>query len=226
MKADGWWLSADEHPKREKTMRNRLVQEAVLSLVRVPRPLQSFYTEVMRRKEDDHHASHSNTVNQLFHIVSSSVFIGCYALAFWDLTIAMWAGLAALFLRQIGHAILEPPCHDKEATLLGFNTRNKSLILGVYLAVPVVHLMTASSWTAEVLRDQAALVAQEWFAWTMLVVAGRMAYLMWAHGVRLSLVWVVKLVTDPLSDLVAYVPSYFGASAMAHSGGGRHDESR
>jgi len=69
-------------------------------------------------------------------------------------------------------------------------------------------------------------VAQEWFAWTMLVVAGRMAYLMWAHGVRLSLVWVVKLVTDPLSDLVAYVPSYFGASAMAHSGGGRHDESR
>ena len=50
------------------------------------------------------------------------MFLGCYVLAFWDLTTAMWAGLAALFLRQIGHAVLEPPCHDKEATLLGYNT--------------------------------------------------------------------------------------------------------
>jgi hypothetical protein len=73
--------------------------------------------------------------------------------------------------------------------------------------------MAASPWTAEILRDQAAQVAQEWFAWTMLVVAGRMVYLMWAHGVRLSLVWVVKLVTDPLSDLVAYVPSYLRRGA-------------
>jgi glutamate-1-semialdehyde 2,1-aminomutase len=79
----------------------------------------------MRRKKDDHHASHRDLTNQLFHIISSSVFLGCYVLAFRDLTTAMWAGLAALFLRQIGHAILEPPCHDKEALLLGFNTRNK-----------------------------------------------------------------------------------------------------
>ena len=226
MQADGWWLSADEHPGRDKRMRRGLVREAVGSLAWMFQPVQRFYAEVMRRKEHDHHASHSDSVNQLFHIISSSVFLVCYLLVFLHLTVAMWAGLAALFLRQIGHAILEPPCHDKEATLLGYNTRNKSLILGVYLLIPLVHLMAASPWTAEVLRDQAALVAQEWFAWTMLVVAGRMAYLMWAHGVRLSLVWVVKLVTDPLSDLVAYVPSYFGASAMAHSGGGRHDESR
>ena len=107
-------------------MRRGLIREVLGSLIRLPQPVTSFYREVMRRKQDDHHASHSNTVNQLFHIVSSSVFIGCYALAFWDLTTAMWAGLGALFLRQIGHAILEPPCHDKEATLLGFNTRNKT----------------------------------------------------------------------------------------------------
>jgi glutamate-1-semialdehyde 2,1-aminomutase len=130
MKADGWWLTAAEHPGREKHMRAGLLREVIGSLVRVPRPLLNFYTEVMRRKKDDHHASHSNTINQLFHIVRSSAFLVCYALAFWDLTTAMWAGLAALFLRQIGHAILEPPCHDKEALLLGFNTRNKSLILG------------------------------------------------------------------------------------------------
>src|SRR5262249_19212352 len=136
MHADGWWLSAQEHPEREKRMRASVRREVLSSLVRVPESLRSFAAEVMRRKEHDHHASHSNTVNQLFHVVSSSAFLLCYALVFRDVTTAMWAGLAALFLRQLGHAVLEPPCHDKEATLLGYNTRNKTLILGAYLVIP------------------------------------------------------------------------------------------
>jgi glutamate-1-semialdehyde 2,1-aminomutase len=95
-------------------------------------------------------------------MVSSSAFLVCYALAFWDLTTVMWAGLAALFLRQIGHAVLEPPCHDKEALLLGFNTRNKSLILGAYLVIPVVHLARAEAWTGEALASIMATVGWQW----------------------------------------------------------------
>ena len=193
-------------------MRMQLVREVVGSLVRVPRPVHTFYTEVMRRKKDDHRASHSDLTNQLFHIVSSSVFLGCYALAFWDLTTAMWAGLAALFLRQIGHAVLEPPCHDKEATLLGFNTRNKTLVLGVYLAIPVVHLLLAPAWTVAALGPLVATVAQQWFVWTLLVVGGRVAYLMWAQNAWLAMVWLVKLVTDPLTDIAAYSPRYLRRS--------------
>jgi glutamate-1-semialdehyde 2,1-aminomutase len=211
MKADGWWLTAEDHPERDKRMRAHLRRELIGSLVRVPRPLQSFYREVMRRKRDDHHASHSDVVNQLFHIVSSSVFIGCYALAFWDLTTAMWAGLAALFLRQIGHAILEPPCHDKEALLLGFNTPNKTMILGAYLLVPIVHLV-ASPWTGETLGAMVSAVAQEWFFWTLAVVGGRVAYLVWKHDMYLALVWFVKLATDPFTDIVAYSPRYLRPS--------------
>ena len=207
MQADGWWLGAD-HPRREKTMRLRLIREVLATLVPVPRPVRSFYTEVMRRKKDDHVASHSDTINQLFHILSSSVFLGCYVLAFWDLTTAMWAGLAALFLRQFGHAILEPPCHDKEATLLGYNTRNKTLILGTYLAIPIVNVVWSGAFTIEALRPLAATVAYEWFAWTAAVVAGRVAYLVWAHGPRLALVWFVKLATDPLTDVIAYSPRF------------------
>jgi glutamate-1-semialdehyde 2,1-aminomutase len=207
MQADGWWLGA-EHPRREKTMRLRLIREVLATLIPLRRPVQSFYTEVMRRKKDDHVASHSDTVNQLFHIVSSSVFLGCYVLAFWDLTTAMWAGLAALFLRQTGHAILEPPCHDKEATLLGYNTRNKTLILGTYLVIPIVNVVWSGAFTIEALRPLAATVAYEWFAWTAAVVAGRVAYLVWAHGPRLALVWFVKLATDPLTDVIAYSPRF------------------
>ena len=208
MHADGWWLDARAHPAREKRMRAGLVRELVTSLVRVPQPVQRFYAEVMRRKEHDHHASHSDRVNQLFHIISSSAFLVCYVLIFRNLTMAMWAGLAALFLRQLGHAVLEPPCHDKEATLLGYNTRNKSLILCVYLLIPVVHLLLASAWTGEVLREKAALVAEQWFLFTLLVVVGRMSYLVWAHGLRLAIVWVVKLVTDPITDIVTYTPQF------------------
>ena len=212
MNADGWWPRAAENPGRERRMRKQLIREVVGSLVRVPRPLQTFYAEIMRRKQDDHHASHSDLTNQLFHIISSSVFLGCYALAFWDLTTAMWAGLAALFLRQVGHAVLEPPCHDKEATLLGFNTRNKTIILGAYLAIPVVNLLLAPAWTAAALGPVATSVAQQWFVWTLAVVGGRVAYLMWAQNVWLAMVWVVKLVTDPLTDIVAYSPRYLRRS--------------
>jgi glutamate-1-semialdehyde 2,1-aminomutase len=208
MAADGWWLTAEEHPGRERAMRRGLMREVVGSMLRPPEALTSFYLEVMRRKKDDHHASHSHTINQLFHIISSSVFIGRYALAFWDLTTAMWAGLGALFLRQIGHALLEPPCHDKEATLLGFNTRSKSVILGVYLVIPLIHLLRAETWNGDMLARLAAVVAGQWLLWTLTVVGGRIAYLVWAHGTRLALVWFVKLLTDPFTDVVAYSPRF------------------
>ena len=207
MQADGWWLGA-EHPRRDRIMRLRLIKEALTMLIPIPKTVQAFYAEVMRRKKDDHVASHSDTVNQIFHIISSSVFLGCYVLAFSDLTTAMWAGLAALFLRQIGHAILEPPCHDKEATLLGYNTRNKTMVLGMYLLIPVINLVWSGAYTLEALRPLAVSVAYQWFLWTVLVVAGRVAYLLWTHGPRLALVWVVKLATDPLTDVIAYTPRF------------------
>src|SRR5262245_48778567 len=162
----------------------------------------------MRRKKDDHHASHSNAANQLLHIISSTAFLVCYGLVFWDLTTAMWAGVAALLLRQIGHAVLEPPCHDKEAVLLGYNTRNKTLILGAYVLIPAVYLTQASSWTADALWALAGPVAQALFVWTGLVVVGRVAYLVGAKGLRLALVWFVKLITDPVTDILAYSPRY------------------
>jgi glutamate-1-semialdehyde 2,1-aminomutase len=206
MKRDGWWLHEKEQPGRDARMRVRLMWEILGSLVRVPKPLQSFYAEVMRRKKDDHHASHSNVVNQLFHLLSSSAFIFCYALVFLDFTKAMWFGLAALFIRQIGHAVLEPPCHDKEELLLGFNTRLKTLIVAVYLVIPVLHVIEAGSLTGDAFTSMTAQVAQQWFLWTLVVVLGRVAYLVWEHNVRISMIWFVKLITDPFTDIIAYSP--------------------
>lgn len=210
MQQDGWWLSEQEHPGRDKHMRVRLVWEMLRSLVPVPPALKSFYAEVMRRKQDDHHASHSNVVNQLLHLVSSSVFIYCYMIAFSNLTRAMCYGLAALFARQFGHAILEPPCHDKEESLLGFNTRHKTLVVLGYVLVFVWHLAQASPWTWAALSPIMGVVAQEWFFWTLLVVGGRVLYLVWAHNLRTALIWLVKLLTDPFTDIATYVMSPHG----------------
>jgi glutamate-1-semialdehyde 2,1-aminomutase len=206
MKADGWWLTAAEHPGRDKAMRRGLVKEMIGSLV--PASLQRFYAEIMVRKDHDHHASHNDTINQLLHIVSSSAFMVCYALAFVDLTTAMWAGLAALFVRQFGHAILEPPCHDKERALLGYNTRNKSIILGTYVLIPAVHVARALAFTGAPLASVVDVVAWQWFVWTGAVVFGRVAYLAWTHGPYLAAVWLVKLVTDPITDVIAYSPRF------------------
>ncbi len=208
MKSDAWWLTAKEYPGREKNMRTRLIREMLGSLVQVPKPLTTFYAEVMRRKADDHHASHSNGINQFFHLLSSSVFIYCYILAFADLTTAMCLGLASLFVRQFGHAILEPPCHDKEALLLGYNTRNKTLIVLGYVAIPIVQMMQAGAWSLTVFRALIAPIALNWFLWTLLVVLGRVTYLVWKHDFRISMIWFIKLITDPLTDIFAYFPRW------------------
>jgi glutamate-1-semialdehyde 2,1-aminomutase len=208
MKSDGWWLTVAQHPAREKIMRIRLMREMLGSLVQVPKPLLTFYSEVMQRKKDDHHASHSNGVNQFFHLVSSSTFIYCYIVAFYDLTTAMCLGLAALFVRQFGHAILEPPCHDKEKLLLGYNTRNKTLIVLGYLLILLIPIAEAQALSWEVFGSMIGPIALNWFLWTVLVVLGRVVYLVWKHGFRISMIWFVKLITDPVTDIFAYFPRW------------------
>jgi glutamate-1-semialdehyde 2,1-aminomutase len=210
MKRDGWWLSEEQQPHREKTMRSRLVWEMAKSVVQVPQPLISFYFEVMQRKNDDHHASHSNLVNQFFHLLSSTTFIVCYFLIFFNFTLAMFLGLAALFVRQFGHAILEPPCHDKEKALLGFNTRNKTIIVGAYILIPIVQIAqaaTAGGLTTESLISVMPTIAEQWFILTLTAVLGRVIYLIRAHDFRTSMIWFIKLITDPFTDIVAYYNS-------------------
>jgi glutamate-1-semialdehyde 2,1-aminomutase len=207
MRRDKWWLTEQEHPTRDQTIKRRVNRDLLKSLVAPPRPVRSFYTEVMRRKHDDHVASHSHGVNQFLHLVSSTTFICCYWLAFSDLVTAMWLGLAALFVRQLGHALIEPPCHDKEQLLLGFDTRSKTRVIAIYLLIPVGNVLAMPVRTLAALPTLAAPIAEQWFAFTGIVVFGHVLRLVRRHGVKNALIWFVKLVTDPLTDIVAYSPT-------------------
>ena len=208
MYSDGWWLTEKEVANRDKKMQMNLVKEVLGSLVQIKRPVLSFYKEVMRRKHDDHHASHSHPWNQFFHIVSSSVFLICYVLIFSKLTFAMGIGLAALLVRQAGHAIIEPPCHDKEELLLGLNTITKSFVVGGYLLIPFLNYWSMGSGSTNSFSAMFPMIAEQWFYYTLFVVLGHITRLVFKHGFRLSMVWFVKLITDPITDMQAYTPRY------------------
>jgi glutamate-1-semialdehyde 2,1-aminomutase len=216
MQADGWWLTEQQQPARDKIMRWKLISEMARSLVQVPQPVQAVFTEVMRRKRDDHVASHSNLVNQVLHLLSSSTFVISYFLMFFDVTAAVSLGVAALLLRQFGHAILEPPCHDKEQALLGYNTRNKTLILAAYVLLPIVHLLSVRSFNVEALGAALPILAREWIVLTLAVVFGRVAYLAWIHDLSTAMIWFVKLITDPFTDIIAYNRSVLRIMRLSH----------
>jgi glutamate-1-semialdehyde 2,1-aminomutase len=204
MKSDAWWLSEAQLPGRERLIRRNLIREVAASLLPSFQLVHDFCVEIMQRKHDDHVASHSNLINQFFHLLSSTAFIICYFWAYFDLTRAMCVGLVSLALRQGGHAILEPPCHDKEQALLGFNTRDKSLLVTGYLLVPVLFLSLTGFSSLKNFHWAIAGVAHLWFLLTLAVVLGHVLLLIWKFNLRCSMIWLVKLITDPLTDIAAY----------------------
>lgn len=203
---DGWFLSAAEWPERSARTRFKLIGDMMRSLFRVPAPVASFYAAVMRRKDDDHHTSHNDAANQLLHLLSSSAFLISYVVILRSTTIAMWIAIPALLFRQFGHAVFEPDVHASEKLLLGYTTRNKSLILAAFLAIPFIEHWRAGMWTAASWADTAPAIADQWLWLTIAVVVGRMLFLTATRGLSLALVWFVKLLTDPLTDLMEYRP--------------------
>lgn len=188
-------------------MRRKLIAEIAGSLLPAFEPLQEFCAEIMQRKHDDHLASHSNLINQLFHLLSSTAFVICYFWAYFDLTRAMCVGLISLAIRQGGHAILEPPCHDKEQALLGFNTRDKSLLVAGYLLVPGLFPWITGFSGVKNSHWMVTAVAHLWFLLTLAVVVGHVLFLAWKFSFRSAMIWLVKLVTDPFTDIAAYYKS-------------------
>jgi glutamate-1-semialdehyde 2,1-aminomutase len=207
MKSDAWCLNEAQLPGRERLIRRSLIRQMAGSLLPAFQPAHDFCAEIMQRKHDDHVASHSNLINQCFHLLSSTAFIICYFWAYFDLTRAMCVGLVSLAVRQGGHAILEPPCHDKEQALLGFNTRDKSLLVAGYLLVPVLFLSVTGFSGLKNFHWMITVVAHLWFGLTLAVVLGHVLLLAWKFNFRSSMIWLVKLITDPFTDIAAYYTS-------------------
>ena len=156
--------------------------------------MNEFIREINKRKMDDHHASHSNDVNQFLHFLSSSLFIYCYMIIYHQLHKSIDYAILSMVLRQSGHIIFEPPSHDKQKLQLGFNTRSKMFVLGLYSLTPFVYLIE---------NDFHKII---FYKSTFLVVGHTLA-LFNNYGFIIASVWLVKFLTDPFTDLIAYYPS-------------------
>jgi glutamate-1-semialdehyde 2,1-aminomutase len=82
--------------------------------------------------------------------------------------------------------------------------------VGGYILIPIVQiakLARTGSLTLESVISIVPAVALQWFLLTLAAVLGRVIYLMWAHDFRSSMIWFVKLITDPFTDIIAYYNS-------------------
>jgi glutamate-1-semialdehyde 2,1-aminomutase len=66
--------------------------------------------------------------------------------------------------------------------------------------------MAAGNWTVAGFIEKFPIIAQQWWGLTLVVIFGRVIYLAWLYNFRVSLIWFVKLITDPFTDILAYLP--------------------
>ena len=156
--------------------------------------IKEFINEISKRKMDDHHASHSNDVNQFLHLLSSSLFIYSYLIMYNQLYTAVNSSMLSMILRQSGHIIFEPPSHDKQKLQLGFNTRSKIFVLMLYLMTPLIYFIE---------NDIHKIIVYK----TTFLIFGHTIGLYNTYGLIIALVWLTKFFTDPFTDLLAYYPS-------------------
>ena len=71
----------------------------------------------------------------------------------------------------------------------------------------IARLWGYGSLNSESLSSILPTVAQQWFLLTLAAVLGRVLYLSWVHNFRTSMIWFIKLITDPVTDIFAYYNS-------------------
>jgi len=204
MAADGWWTAGSKSPAAVKRMIGQKVAWAT-----VADPMVDFYERIMEQKAVDHHASHSNLINQFMHLVSSAIFLVCYwvivASRFGHYRMAMFWGLGSLILRQSGHYIFEPPCAEREALSLGFDTAKKVKICIAFALVPFTLLLQPALAKMGVSLEMG--LADVWMMLTLVVVFGRVVFLQRKFCLRIAMHWFIKFITDPITDIPAYIRS-------------------
>jgi glutamate-1-semialdehyde 2,1-aminomutase len=94
-------------------------------------------------------------------------------------------------------------------------TRGTLIVVG-YLLIPIIQLVRTGSVSLTALASISSTVALQWFLFTLAVVFGRVILLVWEYDFRTSMLWFIKLITDPFTDIVAYYASIHRILLPAH----------
>jgi hypothetical protein len=180
--------------------------------------MNGFLQALKTQRWDDHRYYHHSRVNQALHLLSALSFVCAYALLFVDpAAAALLAWGVAMTSRQVGHFFFEPKGYDsvnrathahKEAIKLGYNLRRKVVLMALWALSPLALVLDPTLFGLfEPSVDFAGFMRQLGTLWLALGVAGlllRTLQLFMLKDVQTGLVWMTKILTDPLHDIMLY----------------------
>jgi hypothetical protein len=180
--------------------------------------MHGFFEELRTQRWDDHRYYHHSRINQALHLVSACSFLVAYLLLLFDPPMAaLVAWLIGMTTRQIGHFFFEPKGYDhvneasheyKEGVKVGYNLQRKVVLMGIWALIPAALLLDPtlfglltphSTW-----RAYARNLGMIWLWLGVAGVIARMLQLFLIKDLRSGLVWVTKILTDPLHDIKLY----------------------
>jgi hypothetical protein len=180
--------------------------------------MRSFLTELRTQRWDDHRYYHHSRINQSLHFLSAISFLVAYGMMFRDPVISALIGwLIAMVSRQSGHFFFEPKGYDtvnhathehKESIKVGYNLRRKIVLHLVWALAPAVLWLDAtcfglfqphaSGW--DFMRHVGAI----WLFVGVGALLFRTVQLFFLRDVQTGLVWLIKIMTDPINDAILY----------------------
>ena len=177
-----------------------------------------FLQTLKTQRWDDHRYYHQSRINQSLHFISALSFLVAYGLVFVDpASAALLAWGVSMTTRQAGHFFFEPKGFDhvnnasfehKEAIKVGYNLNRKVVLLGVWVAFPVLLWLAPSlGGLIEPAADFKGWLHDVGMAWFALGVVGllfRTVHLFFLKGVVEALAWATKILTDPFHDVMLY----------------------
>lgn len=181
----------------------------------------SRFADMLRTQRfDDYRYYHQSRINQTLHLISAVIFLCCYALLFKDAALAGLVGWLAMLTRQTGHFFFEPNGFDavnnltneyKEAIKVGYNQTRKIVLLIVWGSAPLALFLfpTLFGLFAEP-ASRLDFVRHVGIVWLFIGIGGglfRMIQLFFTRGLLTGVVWVFKVLTDPLHNIAIYYKS-------------------
>jgi hypothetical protein len=172
---------------------------------------------------DDHRFYHQCRINQSLHLISAISFLVAYGLLFIDPATAGIVGwLVGMVTRQSGHVFFEPREFDKinnasysykESIKAGYNMRRKAILIGVWISVPLILLVSPN--LLGLIQPAIGIngyVHDVGLCWLALGAAGlifRTLHLFVLRSPAWGLAWMAKILLDPFHNIASYWRSPF-----------------
>ena len=179
--------------------------------------MHGFLEALRTQRWDDHRYYHHSRINQSLHFVSAVSFLCAYVLVFTDPVAAAMVGwLFAMVSRQAGHFFFEPKGYDevnqatheyKEEIKVGYNLKRKVVLLGLWVAVPLALWADPRLFGLYPAESTSGFIERVGLTWLALGIGGllfRTVHLFYLQGLQTGLVWMTKILTDPLHDIKLY----------------------